>query len=248
MPGFAPLGGLALGEIPIANTFFGQPLSTPVLVKKNTGYIQTYLFYVDFPPFGEAVIESKWHQQWSEPIVKSKIGLRTDNQTFVAIPPSPTVSFSWFDWLSEPIHIKQSENVTNHPFLFYNYQTIVSFAWFNWLTGPVRIKLGESAQEQQFLAFYPLPFPNAFDPTYTWFAWLSEPVVKSKRGLIPGDQQFNSFNPFIPIQYTARLNAFEVGGDFFSGIIYENSMPTKAYVSVVEVKTSSLGYSSIIED
>lgn len=62
-----------------------QPWSLPVWDKPRlaTG-LQTAAWLVKAPPFQETVMESKFHQPLSEPLIKQKIGLRTGDQQFLA--------------------------------------------------------------------------------------------------------------------------------------------------------------------
>ena len=85
--------------------------------------------------------------------------------------PFPKVSFSYFNWLSEPVRGKR---IAEHKYEFYaNFTPAAAFTiyWYNWLAEPVRAKQGLPTSQQQTTAFNPLPFVS-----FSYFNWLAEPT------------------------------------------------------------------------
>lgn len=73
----------------IAATSFGpfSQFSDPVRTRVSPVPWQQYLAYIGAAPFPETVTESRWHQPWSEPYVKTKAGLVVPAHQFIAFPP-----------------------------------------------------------------------------------------------------------------------------------------------------------------
>jgi len=117
---------------------------------------------------GELVAESKWHQPWSEPLIKIKVGLRTGSQQFLAMQPLlPLLNRWWLTQLSEPVRIKPA--VLPGLQQFYTGDTeVIPFnkdlrrGWFASFRDPVRFKPGLSVALQQFFFANPrlIPKPN----------------------------------------------------------------------------------------
>jgi hypothetical protein len=77
------------------------------IYRKTTpvGVFSPYLFYTESPPFPETVTESRWHQPWSEPLVKTKAGLVVQLQSYLAfvapqVATTGTGNMLWFQPLS----------------------------------------------------------------------------------------------------------------------------------------------------
>lgn len=96
----------------------------------------------------------------------------------------------WYQALSEPVRFKPGVKASAQQFTAFFPNPLVSFGWFEGLSEPVRFKPGLSARLQQALAFYPQPFVS-----FGWFAELSKPQSLTKRGLLPGQQQFLALQP-----------------------------------------------------
>lgn len=180
--------------------------------------------------FGTAVTEvitpDKWYVALSEP-VRFKKGLASRHQVFTAFHPTPIINISWFNQLSEPVRLKKGLRAQYHQYLTnQNINPLVSFGWFGAMSEPVRKKrrLIEGIQAFNIIDLLPTILLD-------WFAALSEPK-RFKRGLRPDEQPFLAFNPFIPISYTARLDAIEQG-DFFIGVLSQFNIPLTAYVDII---------------
>lgn len=97
---------------------------------------------------GEDITESRWHQPWSEPSVKTKRGTHASRQPFIAFCPLPVIALpTWFMPLSIPQKLtKPGLPVNKHPFWFQTQQVPGSATllqgWYNWYSEPVRLKKG----------------------------------------------------------------------------------------------------------
>ena len=157
----------------------------------------------------EAVLESKWHQPWSEP-VRVKLGLLAALQqslawnTVFTAPEVITVDKWWEPW-SDPTRPKWSPKT--YPSIgFLAPQPQVSFGWFESLSDPVRIKNGAVAANQQFFTTSPNPIVS-----FGWFGSLVDPA-KPKASVRTAGQQTStvdadptvSFSWFAPLPEPVR--------------------------------------------
>jgi hypothetical protein len=177
----------------------------------------------------QPIVSFSWFESFSEPIVKSKIGLAASDQQFIAhtSTPSPFVATGWYRNLEEPVRIKPQLHSSRHPFLFLYPapSPFVATDWRAWLSEPVRIRLLLQPDDQPFI-FEQLPQPVFLE----WFASLSEPV-RLKPRLMIGLQEFLERISFIPISFTARMNAQEQG-DIFLSVLYQFNRARRALVSI----------------
>jgi hypothetical protein len=223
----------------------------------------------------EFIFEDKWHQPWSEPIVKIKIGLRAGDQQALAFNETPFPSFSWYANLSDPVRLKVGLHARYQEVLKYQPTPIINIGWFNWLAEPKRFLRGLPPQEQQFFTLQPNPiisvgwFANLSEPkrfkrglppqeqpfftffpsplvSFGWFEGLSEPK-RFRRRLLDADQEFLARGAFVPTSYTAILDAIEQR-DLFLGILSQFNIPLSAYVDIIENDPRHRGNLGIIEN
>lgn len=176
----------------------------------------------------EIITPDKWYVALSEP-VRFKRGLEARYQAFAAFHPNPIIDISWFANLSEPVRQKKGLRAQLHPFeTKANITPLVSFGWMSALSEPKRFKRGIRPDLQQFTAY--VPNQTTITP-FSWFSSLSEPK-RFKRGLRPDEMMFLGRGEFVPISYTAILDAIEQG-DFFLGVLSQFNIPLTAYVDII---------------
>lgn len=121
---------------------------------------QQFLAYVPNPT---TVTPFAWFMPLSEP-VRSRSGLKSQQQAFFSFNPVPLVSFSWFAGLSKPSTVarpgllpSQQQFTAFHP----TPSPFVASGWFQPLSDPiVRTRSGLKPSQQQFLAWLPRLLPN----------------------------------------------------------------------------------------
>lgn len=192
----------------------------------------------------ETVMESKWHQPWSEPKRFPKGLAPYLQQAFTGDPsPFPTSrNMGWYGWLSEPVRQKpgllaalQQFDALQAPVV----PQVASFIpWYAPFADPVRLKPGLLAANQAFF-FYGPEFPEDLD--VDWYHPFSEPK-RFKPGLRADLQQFFAYHPRIlpNPDVTATMAATETNADVFLGAInvYNGGGTTPgqgAKVSIVEI-------------
>lgn len=195
------VGDLA-STTPLESTWH-QGWSTPVRSKPGLFAGQQQALALTEAVFGEIILYDKWGYQWSEPSVKSKSGLRTAAQQFLAFQldaaqqPENVSEAKWHQPWSEPVRFKPRLIAGANPALFQGpSQPVVSFSWAYPWTDPVRQKVGLRASLQQ--AFTGDTITNITFRNPTWFAPLSLPV-RVKPGLRGGNQQYLVQAPTPPI-------------------------------------------------
>lgn len=172
-----------------------QPLSLPTPPKPGLHVSrQQFQPYTETQQFPETVTESRWHQPWSEPSVKTKAGLPAGEQQFLASQPNPIISIPWFNWLSEPVRTKLGIAASAQQFLALTEaapfpESISEDRFHQPWSEPVRQKVGIAATQHPFVAFDPFPFVS-----FSWFNPLSEP---SRRATNAALQSTTAFTPFI---------------------------------------------------
>jgi hypothetical protein len=201
MLGIAPLGQVPLGAVPTgAETILGSkwyaPLGEPVRQRiapaLAVALIASGAVVPPIAPFPEAVQEAKWHQAWSEPVVKAKPRLAEAHQQFLAWQPAPSpfAATGWFNWLAEPVRQKPTPFPAAQHYAELDPLPRVSFGWWASLSEPVRLRPALPSPEQHVFAFDPVPFVKI-----DWFASLAEPVRVRPAVLVPaGEQQFQPFD------------------------------------------------------
>jgi hypothetical protein len=145
----------------------GSPVVIPVFTK--TVLYQSLFQAPHGAPFAETVTEDRWHQPWSEPIVKVKVGLATGSQQYLFYSESAqfpeTVSEDrWHQPWSEPI---------------------------------VKVKTGLATANQPFHGFVESQFSETVSED-RWHQPWSEPIVKVKVGLATGAHQDLAWGYFTP--------------------------------------------------
>lgn len=121
---------------------------------------QQFLAYVPNPT---TVTPFAWFMPLSEP-VRSRSGLKSQQQPFLSFNPVPVVPFSWFSALSKPSIVarpgllpSQQQFTAFHP----TPSPFVASGWFQPLSDPiVRTRRGLKPSQQQFLAWLPRLLPN----------------------------------------------------------------------------------------
>lgn len=155
----------------------------------------------------EAVMESKFHQPWSEPVRLRTITVALIAASGVAwnpfIPPNEVVTLDkWYQRYSEPVRNKLGLLASNQQALALYPFPIPNPIVYSWLYGwsePVRNKPRLIEAGQPFFAFSPNPIVN-----FGWPQWLSEPV-RAKPRLITAAQREFTINP-TPIINVAWFN------------------------------------------
>jgi hypothetical protein len=201
MLGIDALGALSLGDVPagtqetsLPSKWFA-PLSEPVRQRiapaLAVALIASGATVPPIAPFPETVTESRWHQPWSEPVVKSRPRLAEAHQQFLAWQPAPSpfVATGWSNWLAEPVRTKPALPAGHQQVLAPDPFPKVSFSWFGWLPEPVRVRPALPVPEQHAFAFDPVPFVKI-----DWFAPFAEPVRARPAVLVPTPEQ--QFQPF----------------------------------------------------
>jgi hypothetical protein len=164
-----------------------------------TGLTQTAVAAL-FTGASEPVLESKWHQPWSEP-VRSRIApqlavaLIASGLAYVEAAPfaESVTEDRWHQAWSEPV-VKARPRLAEAQQQFLAWQPapspFVASGWYAPLSEPVRIKPALPASAQQFAA--PDPQPRV---SFSWFGWLPEPV-RLKPRLPEGEHQFLALGPW----------------------------------------------------
>jgi len=165
MPGFGAIGRFPIAVLSppefIGPDKFWNPFSEPVRFKLGVG-APLQQFFTSGNTNPEQVTESRWHQPWSEPLIKIKQGLRTGDQQFITYNNlAQIVPFSWFNNLRDPRVLARPMLITaDQPFLHEDLPPpfTFSFDWYANLSEPVRIKPG-LRKELQAVEFF-----NSFIP------------------------------------------------------------------------------------
>jgi len=251
------------------------PWSEPVRIKPRALMAASGYFGSLGAGTFEIIYEDKWHFAWSEPIVKTKAGLATSRQQFIAWQPNTFTKMDWFNPLHDPVRVKLGLRAGLQTPLFEVYQQSVLLEWFMSFSEPARKKRGVASQVQPFFNFQPTPIINV-----SWIEKFSEPVRKKPR-LLDANQQFFQFFPnplvnfswfdnlsdpvrvkprlregsqvfliraeFIPINYDVRLDATETR-DFLLAVLYQFNVPATAYVDIISKDPMHLGNVGVIEN
>ena len=166
-------------------------------------YLQQALAYTEAAPFPEAVLESKWHQAWSNPQRLDKPGLAAAYQQFTTFftPLTQAPADSWFAPFSEPIVKSRPFQTSLQQYLAYSEsaqfpETVMESKFHQPWSEPVRFKPGLASYLQQALAEQNVIAAPA--PPLAWFEALSEPSVKAKIGLQAQLQQNPAFVALTP--------------------------------------------------
>ncbi len=157
-----------------------------------TGLTQTAVAAL-FAGASESVLESKWHQPFSEP-ARSKIApqlavaLIASGLAYVeAAPFTETVSESrWHQPWSEPVR-RRFVPPAQQPPLAFQPGPADPYGWFAALAEPVRTRALAVAQRP---AFTTDPLPRV---SFSWWSWLSEPV-RVRPALPTGEHQVSPFD------------------------------------------------------
>ncbi len=204
---------------------------------------QQFTAFVQAAPFAEAVLESKWHQPWSEP-VRVKPGLRTGAQQVFTT--SPVVVFEtvtldkWYFAWTNPPKAKTSVSTANQQFIAFvkaapfpeaTFESKWHYAW----SEPVRVKPGLWAAHQVAQDYWnPDTPPTPIVTTIGWFSPLAE-LPRPKPGLATQYQwSFTAPARVLPTpNITGILNAIETADVAqFGGIIF--NPPFGALVGIIE--------------
>lgn len=212
---------------------------------------------------GIPLLESTWHQPWSEP-VRQKIAPALAVALIASglfAPVLTTQQFvdgiesRWHQPWSEPVRFKKGipAYLQQTDSLQVPVQPPASklIQWYAPLTEPVRIKPRLPTPEQPFFYFEPEP-PIAM--AMPWYGWLSEPV-RYPAGLKVWLQRFFEAPPrLLPTpNVTATLAATEINTDvaLFGIQVYNPITPvspaTTANVSIHEVKVEDSASASLRE-
>jgi len=105
-----------------------------------------------------------WIYPWSTPVRFKTSVLAGDQPFFSYGDQKPVVSFSYYNWLSEPVRQKPGLGAWLQDYDSLKTPIIPSGAnqiegWYIWLTEPVRQPVGLRAWLQQFLAYHPRILP-----------------------------------------------------------------------------------------
>jgi hypothetical protein len=188
----AALPGAAAEPVLEAKFHFGwsEPARPRIPARLAIALVASGVTFVPAPPFQEIVTEDRWHQAWSEPIVKRKPRLAEAHQQFLAWQPAPSpfVATGWFNWLSEPVRLKPALPAGGQQFLAPDPKPLVAFSWFDGLTEPVRTRPALPVFEQHVFELEPAPII-----AIAWHLPLSEPV-RVRAALPAGEQQFYGFD------------------------------------------------------
>lgn len=148
-------------------------------------------FQIGAPQTGPADVSVYgWRQALSEPVRRKILPVACIAASGWVGPQIPTVSFSWFEGLSEPVRTAPRLVTGAQQFTAGDTDPIVSFSWFKDLSEPVRAKPRLLEANQRFFEFNPYPIT----PSTGWYAALSEPV-RAKARLIEGAQQALAWTP-----------------------------------------------------
>lgn len=194
------------------------PWSDPVRLKK--GIPSTEQQFLALPPQPPELSIPGWFSPLSEP-VRVKLAVRTGDQQFTQQAPTPPlVSFSYYNWLADPVRLKKG--LGSHLQQFDSLQVPVQPSgatllqgWYNWYSEPVRYPKGLRPWLQQFLAYHPRILPN---PDVT---------------LVLAATEINNDDALIGI------NVYS-GSTPVTGV-------TSANVSISEIKAQNSGFTSIEE-
>lgn len=211
---------------PIVSFGWADKLSEPVRRKPIAEYPS--FAWGAFTP--AAINDLRWFAPLSEP-VRTR-WMAASQRPFFAADAKPSVSFSWFDRLAEPVRQKPGVHASRQPFFVWSVKPTVSFAWFDRLAEPVRVKSGLRASLQQWLAFVKAaPFPETVTES-RWHQPWSEPV--RYRWFHPAYQQAQVQSPRVDVTgITISLDVTETG-DVFTGRLTIGFCP-QADVSIVEI-------------
>lgn len=151
------------------------PWSEPVRVKPGLGaQLQQFLAQSESAQFPESVTEDRWHQPWSEPLVKAKQPVVW--QQSHAFDPLPFIKIDWFEGFTDP-SVKAKQAVAWQQFIAQSEsaqfpESVTEDRWHNPWSEPVRVKPALPVTEQAFVA---QDFP---EPVIVsgWDVSLSEPV------------------------------------------------------------------------
>jgi hypothetical protein len=178
-----------------------------------TGLAQTAVAAL-VPSASEPVLESKWHQPFSEPVRQRiapqlAVALIASGLTYVNAGPFPesVTEGRWHQPWSEPVRVRPALPAGEQHVFEFEPAPIVSIGWYAALAEPVRLKPGLPAGLQQ--VFAPDPFPKV---SFSWWNWLAEPV-RVRPALPAGEQQVSPFDEdivfvdrwFQPLSEPARV-------------------------------------------
>jgi hypothetical protein len=142
-----------------------------------TGLTQTAVAAL-VPSASEPVLESKWHQPFSEPVRQRiapqlAVALIASGLTYVNAGPFPesVTEGRWHQPWSEPVRVRPALPAGEHLVSPFDEDVVFADRWFIPLSEPVRVKPALLAGSQQFLS--PDPFPKV---SFSWWNWLAEPV------------------------------------------------------------------------
>ncbi len=146
--------------------------------------------------------------------------------------PPVAVTFGWYASLVDPVKLpidpKRAIAIAASGQDQFNPLPLVSFSWFAELSKPQRLDRPRlPAGEQQFISWTPSQI------SMSWFKELEEPPRFPKRLAAPFNP-FHGFSNFVPLAYTAMINARETL-DLFLGVVWEYGTPVSAIVEVNEI-------------
>lgn len=210
------------------------------------------------PVFYEAIepgpnLESPWHQPWSEPSVKSKIGLKTNLQQFytgpIAAPSQANNLATWFAPWREPKRFKpgldtskQMAAVALDPLPRQNLLP----AFRPPLNEPVRLKRRATGLNRDFF-FYPLPQDYTVFLELYYAPW-RDPVRLPKGLKAPLQQAFTAPPRWLPNPNVfVTLAATETNSDVgtFAIVLYNQARTMR--VSIREIRPSGNSPTSLQE-
>lgn len=252
------------GAFPPIQTFesaWHQPWSEPVRFKMlpAMAVVLAAASGAFAPVFSPTILPGATYTPWYAPLsepVRTAPRLQTGlNPDFVYGDQKPVVTFSYYNWLTEPV--RQKPGLGAHLQQFDPYQVPVQpqsnrlIQWFAPLSEPVRVKPRLQVGLNPFL-FYQPEFPEAMD--VPWFAWLSEPV-RLPVGLKAWLQQTTAWEPRLlpPANVFVTMNALETNNDvaLFGIQVYSSSAPAggvaSANVSIAEVPVENNASASLRE-
>lgn len=138
---------------------------------------------LDTEPFPAGHIPS-WYARLSEP-VRVKPRLIEANQRYFEPDWEPNVSFSYYNWLTDPVRLPKGLRAWYQQAVAYDAEIFPQptdfMAWFNWYSEPVRFKAGLSARLQQTLAAPERHLPTA-NVTVTFAA--TDPSDSASFGIV----------------------------------------------------------------
>lgn len=214
-----------------------QPWSEPVRFRRFSASQQQDV--TDVISF-ETIFEDKWHQPWSEP-VRQKRGTPAYRQPFYTSIQNPIVSFSFYNWLTEPVRQKRGLRRDLQQSLALSIfiapaVDVPEDRWHQAWSVPVRQKKGLRANLQQSV-FWNTTTPAPSAATVMGHA-LSSPVIFKRRFFYQSLASPTRMLPFsAPV--TVTLNATEINTDIaeFSVVVYNPS--ARIIVSIKEIPRGS---------